>query len=76
MGVENSSSVHIDNNKKDTIVLGEGSTQGLEDTTITAKAKYCINSTKSRNSFAEVCSIMEETVFYLLVSQKYINSKQ
>ena len=32
--------MHIDNNKKYILVLGEGSTQGLVDTTITAEAKY------------------------------------
>ena len=29
--------------KKDILVLGEGPTQGLDDTTITAEAKYPIN---------------------------------
>ena len=37
------SSVHIDNKKKDILVLGEGPTQGLDETTITAEAKYYIN---------------------------------
>ena len=31
-----SSFVHVDNNKKNILVLGEGSRQGLNDTTITA----------------------------------------
>ena len=42
-----SSFVHVDNKKKDILVLGEGPTQGLDDTTLTAEAKYCINSTQS-----------------------------
>ena len=46
-GVGNSSSVHIDNKKKDTLALGEGLTQGLDDTTTTAEAKYFINFTKA-----------------------------
>ena len=33
-GVANSSSVHIDNKKKDILVLGKGLTLGLDDTTI------------------------------------------
>ena len=37
-----SSSVHIDNKGKDIIILGEGPTQGLDDTTLTAEAKYPI----------------------------------
>ena len=31
-----SSSVHVDNNKKDILFLGEGRTQGLDGTTFTA----------------------------------------
>ena len=42
-GVEMSSTVHVDNKKKDVLVLGEGWTQGLNSTTMTAKAKYPIN---------------------------------
>ena len=47
-GVDNSSSVDIDNKKKDVLVLGEGLTQGLDDTTITAEAKYSINFSRSQ----------------------------
>ena len=32
-----SSSVHVDNKKKDILILGEGPTQGLDGTTITAE---------------------------------------
>ena len=32
-----SSSVHVDNKKKDIVILGEGITQGLDHTTITAE---------------------------------------
>ena len=42
-GAELSSSVHIDNKRKDILILGEGPTQGLDDTTLTAEAKYPIN---------------------------------
>ena len=41
-GVDNSSSVHIDNKKKDVLVLLKGPTQGLDETTITAEAEYSI----------------------------------
>ena len=34
-----SSSVHIDNKNKDILILGEGQTQGLDDTALTAEAK-------------------------------------
>ena len=44
-GVETSSSVHVDNKNKDILILGEGPTQGLHDTTLKAEAKYLINFT-------------------------------
>ena len=39
------SSMHVDNKNKDILVLGEGPTQELDDTTLTVEAKYPINST-------------------------------
>ena len=42
-----SSSVHDDNKGKDILILGEGPTQGLDNTTLTAEAKYPINFTQS-----------------------------
>ena len=39
-----SSSVHVDNKGKVILILGEGPTQGLDDTT-TAEAKYPISFT-------------------------------
>ena len=36
--VDNISLVHISSKKKDILVTGEGPTQGLDDTTITAEA--------------------------------------
>ena len=46
-GADMVSSVHIDNKNKDILVLGEESKQGLDDTTLTAEAKYPINFTRS-----------------------------
>ena len=39
-GADMSSSIHIDNKEKDFLILGEGPTQILYDTTLTAEAKY------------------------------------
>ena len=50
-GVANSSSVHIDGRNKNILVLGEGSTQGLDNATITAEAKYLINFAESGKRF-------------------------
>ena len=41
-----SSSVHIDNKKKDTLILGIGLTQRLDDTTLSAEAQYSIKFSK------------------------------
>ena len=50
-GVDMSSSVHVGNNGKDILIVGEGPTQGLDNTTLTAEAKSPINSAKSRKRF-------------------------
>ena len=41
----------IDNKNKDISILGEGPTQGLEDITLTAEAKYPINFTQPGKRF-------------------------
>ena len=46
-----SSSVHIGNKGKDILITGEGPTQGLDDTTLTAETKYPVNFTQLRNIF-------------------------
>ena len=45
-----SSSIHIDNKKKDILVLGRGPTQGLENT-LTAEKMYSINFTVTKKKF-------------------------
>ena len=45
-----SSSPHIDNKKKDILVLGKGPTQGLEHT-LTAEKMYSINFTLTKKKF-------------------------
>ena len=46
-----SSSIHIDNKKKDILILGEGTAQGLDDITLTAEVEYLINFSKSNRNF-------------------------
>ena len=48
---DKSSSVHIDNKNRDILIRGEEPTQGLDDTTLTAEAKYPINFTQSGKRF-------------------------
>ena len=50
-GAEMSSSVHVDNKGKDTLIRGKEPTQGLDDTTLTAEAKYHIDFTQSGKRF-------------------------
>ena len=50
-GVDNSSLLNTNNNKKYILVLGEDPTQGLDDTTIAAEAKYSITFSRSQRKF-------------------------
>ena len=50
-GADMSSSLHLDKKGKDILILGEGPTQGLDDITLTAEAKYPINFIQSRKRF-------------------------
>ena len=44
-------SVHVDNKKKDILILGEGPTQGLDGATLTAEKKYSINFRENNKKF-------------------------
>ena len=46
-----SSSVHFDNKNKDILTLGEGQTEGLDDTTLTTEAIYLINFTQTNKRY-------------------------
>ena len=50
-GIDMSSSVHIDNKKKDILILGIDPTQVLDDTMLTAEAQYSINFSRSDRMF-------------------------
>ena len=50
-GADMSLSVHVDNKRKDILLLGKGLTQGLNDTTLTVGSNYPINFTQSRKRF-------------------------
>ena len=49
-GADISTSIHIDNKKKDILVLGRGPMQGLEST-LTAEKMYSIKFTITKNKF-------------------------
>ena len=46
-GVDMNSFVHVDNTKKDILILGKGPLQGLDGTTLTAEKLYLINFTEN-----------------------------
>ena len=45
------SSMYIDNTEKDILILGKGSTQALDDTTLTAEAQYSMSFSRSNRKF-------------------------
>ena len=45
------SSIHVDNNGKDILILGKGSTQGLGEHSLTAEKMYSINFSKDNIKF-------------------------
>ena len=46
-GADINSSGHVGNKNKDILILGEGTTQGLDDATLKAGGKYPINFAQS-----------------------------
>ena len=69
---------NFDNKGKDILILGEGPTQGLDDTTLTVEAKYLINFTQSGKRFLLSLHCNGSNIFfsYVLMLQNYVNSKQ
>ena len=74
-GVDMSSSVHIDNKGKDILVLGEGSTQELDDTTLTAEAQYSINFSRSNRKFCLSLHYNESNSFLFVSATKIYQLK-
>ena len=70
-GADMSSSIHIDNKKKDILVLGKGPTQGLEHT-LTAEKMYAINFTVTKKKFC-LSLHYNGTNSYLFVNGTEIN---
>ena len=67
--------MNVDNKGKNILILGEGPTQGLDDTSLTAEAKYP-KFTQSGKIFVVSLHYNRSNSSYLLMLQKYINSKQ
>ena len=71
-----SSFVHIDNKKKNILILGESPTQRLDDTTLTADTMNRVNFTQPRKKFALSLHYNGSNSFLFVSAIKYINSKQ
>ena len=69
-------SVHIYNKNKDSLILGEGPAQGLDNTTVTADAEYPINFTQSGKRFKFSLHYNESNSFLFVNATKYINFNQ
>ena len=69
-GVDMSSSVHVDNKKKDILILRKGPTQGLEHT-LTAEKMYSINFTGHNKNFC-LSLYYNRASSYLFVNSKGI----
>ena len=50
-GVDMSSSVHLDNKKKDILILGKGPAQGLGEHSLAAEKMYSVNFTMTGKNF-------------------------
>ena len=64
------SSVHIDNKSKNILILGEGPTKGLDDTTLTAEAIYLINFTQPNKRFVLILHYNESKSFLFVNATK------
>ena len=69
-----SSSAHIDNKKKDILVLGKGPTQGLEHT-LTAEKMYPINFTVTKKKFCLSLNYNGENSYLFVNSIKIVKFK-
>ena len=74
-GADVSSSVNVDNENKDILILGEGPKQGLDDTTLTADAKYLINFTQPNKRFVLSLQYNESNSFLLANATKMYQLK-
>ena len=69
------SSVHIDNKKKDTLILDIGPTLGLDDTTLTAEAEYITNFSRSNRKFCLSLHYKGSNSFLLVNASKIYELK-
>ena len=59
--------MHVDNEGKYIIILGEGPTQELDDTTLTAKQNILLILLNQEKDLYQVYTVMEAAISYLLI---------
>ena len=74
-GADMSSSIHVDNKKKYSPIIGEGLTQGLDDTTLTAEKSTQLILLEVKRNFVSACILMEIIVICLSMIQRSLYSK-
>ena len=74
-GVDMSSSVRIDNEEKDILILGKGATQGLNHT-LTAETQYSINFTRQGIKFCWSLHYNESNSFLFVNATKIYQFKR
>ena len=60
-------SVHVDNKRKDILILGKGPAQGLGEHSLIAEKMYRVNFTDNGDKYCLSLLYMEQVVIYLLV---------
>ena len=75
-GADMSSPMHVDNKTKDILALSNGPTQGLDDASITAEAKYPINFTQSGKKFVLSLYYNESISLLFVIAVKCTSLKQ
>ena len=75
-GNDNSSSCHIDNWKNKFLVLGEGSTQGINDSTGATDKNFSVNFSKADTKFCLSLHYNGDESYLHLIKQKFANLKQ
>ena len=74
-GKDMNSSVHVDNKRKDILILGKGPTQGLDEHYLTTEKMYSVNPTHHREKYCLSLHYNGANI-YLLILQKLLNLKQ
>ena len=68
--------MHTDNKNKNIVILGEGPSQSLDDTTLTTNTKYPTNFTQLRKRSVLSLHYNGSNSFLFFMLQKHINSNQ